>query len=622
MTDSTGFSIGTTVDPYAGLKPLPDWVAFDLCNAYPVTGGNYLLHNTVNGKRCMAMPEVYASLTRCPEFKTVAQHAANIIDQNPEMKDQKDAIEQVFEQMLKAGMMVSARATCDRLKRTAEKTEPENQSTKPVAAIVTWERPKSLERLLDSIALNCDTASIHQLYVIDDSRQSENITENKKVVEKLSPKIDTKVVYFGQNEQQRLIESLVEKLPGLEQDIRFLIDQSRWREHWTSGLSRNLALLLSSGHRLVMLDDDTLCDVFDPPQPNPNISFSDKPRDADFFADEQEWAHLHQPINPDPIKRHMQCLGLPFSDALSALGENHLKVAGFANATALQVSELNADSPVLVTECGSLGCPGSTDNTWLPDMAPRSLRRMLQSEKKTTDALTTRKVWNGRNHPHFAPRPNMSAITGFDNRQVLPPYLPIMRAEDRLFGNMLDYIYPTSVTLDYPWAVPHLPMPDRKWNEKHLSFKPADSFPEFFLEKIVENKSSCLAASPQDRLAHLASWFTDMAAAPDNVLINEYRQARLENSSATLNHLGELMANAKSTPVNWQNYLRNGMSQLNADLDTASREDFPIRGFPAPLEGRELLAFWKETWRGFAGALLAWPKIREAASQYNNEQQA
>ncbi len=620
MTDITGFSIGATVDPYAGLKPLPDWVAFDLCNAYPVPGGNYLLHNTINGKRCMAMPEVFATLSHCSKFKTIDQHTATIIDKNPDMKDQKDAVKQVFEQMLKTGMLVSAKATCDRLKAKGETAERDDQNNNPVAAIITWERPKALERLLDSIAANCDTASIHRLYVIDDSRKAENISQNKQIVEKYTPDIDTEIQYFGQQEQQQLIESLIKDLPGHEQDIRFLIDQSKWRDHWTAGLNRNLALLLSCGRRLVMLDDDTVCDTFDPPRVNPSITFSDDPREADFFADEQEWAHLHQPINPDPIKRHMQCLGLSVSEALDKLGENHLKAAGFSNATSLQVSELKPDSPVLVTECGSLGCPGSSRNTWLPDMAPRSLKAMLNSERTTTNALTTRKVWSGRSHPHFAPRPNMSQITGFDNRQMLPPYLPMVRAQDRLFGNMLDYLYPASVTLDYPWAVPHLPLPERSWNDQHLSFKPVDSFPAFFFEKILENKSSCLSESTGDRLAHLASWFKDMAAAPYDVLINEYRQDRLANSAATLNRLAELMANAKTTPVNWQNYLRNGMSQLNADLDFASREDFVVKGFPNSLEGHELIDFWKNTWRGFAGALLAWPKIREAASRYIEEQ--
>jgi len=80
-------------------------------------------------------------------------------------------------------------------------------------------------------------------------------------------------------------------------------------------------------------------------------------------------------------------------------------------------------------------------------------------------------------------------------------------------------------------------------------------------------------------------------------------------------HLEALFSGAESTPVNWQNYLRNGMAQLSSDLDRSSRDDFPVRGLPASLEGEELINFWKETWAGFAAALDAWREIREAAAE-------
>ncbi len=56
MTDKTNFSLDISVSPASGFKPLPDQVAFDLCRAYPVSGGNLLLHNTRNGKRAMVTP--------------------------------------------------------------------------------------------------------------------------------------------------------------------------------------------------------------------------------------------------------------------------------------------------------------------------------------------------------------------------------------------------------------------------------------------------------------------------------------------------------------------------------------------------------------------------------------
>jgi hypothetical protein len=615
VIDKSGFSYGMTVNPASGFEPLPDWVAFDLCRAYPIPGGNYLLHNTRNGKRAVVMPEVYASLVRCNQFKTIAQHSAAIIEINPGMQDQQSAIQKVFQQMLDTGMMVSAKKICDSLKTRDGARREENENAAPVVAIITWERPQALERLLDSIVVNCDTRKLHRLYVIDDSRKTENINKNKALVEKFASGMETGVQYFGPDEQQSLLDELAKRLPHHENDIRFLADQSRWREHWTAGLNRNLALLLSCGHRLVMMDDDSVCDVYDPPHPKANITFSDDPREADFFGSEQDWAYLHQPINPDPIDRHMQCLGLSFSEALNVLGQNHLKPAGLGNATALLISELKPGSPVLMTECGSLGCPGTTSNTWLPNMAPNSLKQVLSSVEKTTQALEKRKAWSGRNHPHFAPRPNMSQITGFDNRQMLPPYLPIMRAQDRLFGNMLDFIFPSSVTLDYPWAIPHLPIPEREWRNRDLNFKPADTFPVFFFEKLLEHKSSCRSESPAERLANLSAWFRDMATASSQSLGDMYRDTRLRDSSERLEQLGELLKTTGSAPPNWQNYLRNGITQLNTDLENASRSDFPVKGYPAGMEGEELIAFWKDVWAGFSSALSAWPEIRSAATE-------
>jgi len=514
--------------------------------------------------------------------------------------------------MLDSGIMLSAKATCDRLK--IANTTVAAETTTPVVAILTWERPQALERLLESIVTNCDTETIHRLYVIDDSRKAENINQNRALTDRFNSRMSTPLKYFGQAEQRSLLNELVKLRPEHEDAIHFLADQSRWKGHWTAGLSRNLALLLSCGRRLLMIDDDAICDVFDPPQQKPDVTFSDDPREAAFFGSEQEWAYLQQPINPDPINRHMQCLGLTFSGALAVLGQNHLKPAGLTNATALQLSELMPDSAVLVTECGSLGCPGTGKNTWLPNMAPASLKRMLASAQQTSHALSSRKVWSGRNHPHFAPRSNMSQITGFDNRRMLPPYLPIMRGQDRLFGYMLDFIYPTSVTLDYPWAAPHLPLPDRRWRDRDLNFTPTDSFPMFFIEKIIEYKSSCLSASPGGRLLNLSTWFNDLATASADSLTSMYRDSRLRADSERLNHLSTLLATTEPVPVNWQNYLRNGISQLNADMDQASRADFKVKGFPTALDTDELITFWQKVWNDFAVTLRAWPEIRDAAT--------
>ena len=615
MTDKTGFSLDIPVNPSSGFKPLPDRVAFDLCKAYPIPGGNLLLHNTRNGKRAVVQPDVYASLVSCAQFQTLDQHVSNIIDRNPGMQDQRTNIRNVLKRMLDSGMMVSAKNISDQLKLKTEPVVDGEGTAKPVVAIITWERPEALERLLLSIVKNCATENFHCLYVIDDSREAENINKNRVLVEKFTSKIEASLRYFGQAEQSNLIADLAKRLPEHEDAIRFLIDQSRWKDHWTAGLSRNLALFLSCGHHLVVMDDDVVCEVYNPPDLKPGITISDNPREAEFFGSEQDWAFLHQPTNPDPVDRHMQCLGLSLSQALNLLGQDRLKPAGLENATALQISELQPSSPVLMTECGSLGCPGTGSNTWLPDMAPVSLKRMLASAERTTNSLTTRKVWSGRNQAHFGPRPNMSQITGLDNREMLPPYLPIMRGQDRLFGNMLDFIFPSAITLDYPWAVPHLPLPDRAWRHKDLEFTSPSLFPLFFYEKVIEIKSTCQSTSPTSRLSALSAWFNDLACATPDHIAGMYRDSQLFSDSESLQHLSALLSETESAPVDWQNYLRNGIRQLNIGMDRASQGDFPIKGLPGSLKGNELIEFWKDVWADFAEVLGAWPEIRKVAAE-------
>lgn len=611
----TDFSVSIDVDPASGFKPLPDRVAFDLCKPYALPGGNLLLRNLRNGKRAMVRTEVYTALVTCNTFQTLETHVGNILEKQPTMQGQRDDVRGVLQSMLNSGIMRSAKDIVAALQAPPEAAATATEAAKPVVAILTWERPQSLERLLASMVSNCDTAGFHCLYVIDDSRSAENIGKNQAVVEKFAAEFATPLRYFGKSEQQGYIDQLVSRLPEHEDAIRFLADHRLWTDHWTAGLSRNLATLLSCGRRLVVLDDDVVCDVYSPAHVKPNITFSDAAREADFFAGEQEWAPLQQTLNPDPVKRHLQCLGLSLSAAVGVLGQQHLKPAGLENTTSLQASELSAESPVLITECGSLGCPGTESNTWLPYMATASLQKMLASPNKTSQALTTRKVWSGRSNPHFAPRSNMSQVTGLDNRQMLPPYFPFLRGQDRLFGQMLDFVFPASVCLDYPWAVPHLPIPEREWRLKHLNFTPKPDFPMFFSHQMLEYKSLCRSASPPDRLGGLATLFRDLAGAPTDELITMQTDRSLAGGAGMLQHLDGLLATAGSAPVDWQNYLRNGITQLNKGLDAISRGGFPVRGSVGEMEGEELVAFWRQSWAGFADSLDAWPEIRQAASE-------
>lgn len=619
MNEQTNILTDVTIPTGNEFKPLPELIAFDICRPYPVPGGNLLLRNSRTGHREMITPEVFATLVNCKTFRTLDEHVDHIIELNPDMNGQQADIRQVLKTMLDSGVMVSAKTFCDSLKRKPDAMAVTGEDS-PVVVITTWERPDSLARLLNSMQKNCATNKFHHLYVVDDSRNADNIARNRELVAEAAFGLKTPVQYMGQSEQQKLISSLVAKIPQHEDSIRFLADHTRWREHWTTGLARNFGLLLSCGRRLVMLDDDTICDVFEPGKQRPDISISNTPRNADFFANENEWLDQRQALNPDPINRHMQCLGFTMSEAIDKFGSGNLKPAGLAKADTEMLNELSAASKILVTECGSIGCPGTANNTWLPFMSETSLQYMLASEHRTHHALNTRMIWNGRLQPHFGSRPNMSQITGFDNREMLPPYLPILRGEDRLFGIMLNFVFPDSVTLDYPWAIPHLPMPARQWTEKDHDFTVGSAFPFYYSEEIIGESQRCQAEGPEARLADLTFWFKDLSAAPGKKLFETHRDLALQNISEHLQLLSDLSQKAEKAPEAWKKYLEQGVNQLGASLGAVSSNDHPVKGQPDFLEGDELIQFWKQTWGDFAIALEAWPEIRTAARQLQENQ--
>mgnify|MGYP007103418347 FL=1 len=92
-----------------------------------------------------------------------------------------------------------------------------------------------------------------------------------------------------------------------------------------------------------------------------------------------------------------------------------------------------------------------------------------------------------------------------------------------------------------------------------------------------------------------------------------YRDSRLKYDVETLQQLRALLSTAESAPAEWQDYLRNGIEQLERDVDGVSRADFDVNILPTATAHNEPVDFWKDFWRGFASALTAWPQIRKAA---------
>lgn len=589
----------------------PKLYAFDLCGAYPLTEGRLLVRNPRNGKHAVLTPDVYAALEFCRKFHTLEDHAQRITQANPALRGQEDEVLGILQTVKDNGLMVSADIYSLTL---APSPDPLFNLEKPVAAIITWERPEALARCLESLRSNCDVSNLARIVVIDDSRDESVQRKNRLTTEAFEDKVDTPVLHFGAEEQIAFMNSIISQVPAIEAQVRFLIDRERWADHWTSGLSRTLALLLSVGQRLLVLDDDILCQAYEP-EVQPGASFGDDARHTRFYRNAGEAPEQRVKEVTDPLIRHLRTLGSELSDALGALGARTLSPENFAGADLEMMERLRGDSRVLVTECGTFGDPGTSNLNWLPELEGSCLEALLENDESVDKAFSSRFSFNGVHQARVTPRSNMSQLTGLDNRALLPPYIPILRGEDRLFGDMLEFVHPTAVVVDQPWAIAHHPVPEREWTEKEQNFQTDQPFERLGMRWVEENMGAAKSSEPLKRLSHLARLYENLADMDEQALKSAWQDSSIGAQAADYRMLKRaLEACGEDAPERWREFLQGGIDRLNQVL-IDNPPDAVITGYPAGLQDEALIEWWQAFWLEFARALRMWPAIRQAARQ-------
>lgn len=583
--------------------------ALDQLNEVQQPDGSILARNTRVGKEMVLPQEVLNAMSHCCDFRTMEEHVATLMDGNDPEAGRADAIRSVVQSVHDGGLTVSAKDICEQL-TPVKAASPIRE--KPVVVVITWERPQALERLLGSILANCDLQNIDRCFVVDDSRSTENRSKNLQLTQAAARQAPIGIHYLGSDESRELMDGLIKRLPQHEEEIRFLVDRERWKDQWTAGIARNYSHLLSVGKPVVVFDDDALCAVYETPLREKGIEFSRRQREAAFYANDEEWRGEPASENRDPIARHMQCLGLTVPQALRVLGANKLDQVALRHAQPAFARRLNQHSRVLVTECGSMGDPGTGGIQWLATMSADSRDRLMQNEGRLQQAQDQRHCWLGRTHPVFEPNANISQLTGFDNRGFLPPYFPIIRGQDRLFGVTTSFIFPDSVTLDYPWAVPHLPIPARTWSEQQNDFSVSSKFPGWLTSQVVSRKDQCPSEATGSRLEFLAGSFRELAESPDQVLLDLYADDWNESRDKQIEDLQQNIRESAGQSKEWQEYLQNALRQVQSSSLVEPRIP-DLRGQVGELSGSALVSFWREAWLNFGRSLLAWPDIRQAA---------
>ena len=569
--------------------------------------GSVILHRLLNNARMIAKPELAQALMNCNHFRTIESHAHTIMEKMPALRETPDDVLSVLEAVQNAGLFESSQQMWTRL--THPKAQPNDTACR--VFILTCDRPLALERIISSLCSHSLPGIVEDIWVIDDSREKQSFEENARLVASAQQRSTVAIEHFDLTRREEFIKELSELVPEHVEEIEFLIGRSYWQEQPTYGLARNLALLLSVGKRALVLDDDIILEAILPPLASQELrTGTPNQRLAMAFKRTEELNSHALVAQTSAIDMMLSHLGQPLGRLISEALPNSKALAGWDGEI---LSASGGESPILITQCGSWGDPGTASGNWILNLEPANIKRLLEQSYELEEMLSARATWFGYRGPVLSRYGVMSQMTGLDNTHLLPPYLPAGRGEDILFGVVAMRMYPTSLVYNEGWSIRHEPLEERSSRGRLFPIK-AELSLTTLVNWLGRESEDRLGLSPMRNLLSVAEQIQRLSEMDTEAFTRLVTQELVRDASSRLcqcfDHLDQLPAFEDLPNYDgWRAFLSSTRDALVEQIQNA--ESDPLARIIS--SGEASIAVLRERGARFAAALRAWPLIRGAA---------
>ena len=514
----------------------------------------------IDGAPHVMTMQVLQALDQTREFRTLDDHAVRIEANVPGLTGKGDNVRRVLDDLVKRGLLLRDEDFLARL-RSAPRCAPA-----PLRAVFirACDRPDRLAGLLSSLADYERRHRARRRYVlIDDSTQPTSSDAHRDLLRGFARTSGCDVRHVGRSESASLAERIAKACPDARGAIRKLLlrEAHPQARRFGGGRSRNLALLLSAGARLVLLDDDLRLPLRRPDfardglDPDPDATPC-----ARFHADMEQALASGSEIDEDPFELHLDICGQPLGAALNgryALGRDALRGLSLN-----RLELLNADARIVTTHHGSCGSSRSESNLWVYHAIDRIGREELWQDRASYDR-------NSQAHHmlYAVSKARVLGVAGFtpfalDNSAMLPCTNPVGRAEDSLGSALTRYCRPDAVALELPVAIGHVQESLRARFPITRDVNPP-RVNDFLREFVKRQFGTSVAEEPGQRLALLAQLMRDLSRASVAKRIEHLREYLSFVHADVIERLQRQLEAATDAPVYWQADVR-AIVQANA----------------------------------------------------------
>lgn len=593
-------------------RPVSDRLCGAEFRAFPAGQGQTVLCATATAAARIVPAAVADFLTSCrSSLAPMEEHLARWSRGDAEAGDGAvRAVAELAPWLLREGFLVSP----DTLFQVARgSAPPRDRASITTLGLVTCDR---MESLAEAVATHLDTArrwgrSV-DLVVVDDTSSPVARGETRARLATFPAPGGASLWYAGREEKERFAAALARDT-GVEADlVAFaLFDPDACGR--SVGANRNALLLHTVGELVFSADDDVRSRVAEVPGTSGGlalVSMGD-PTEFRFFADRRAALAAAPFVDADPLAAHERLLGATLAACLAAEpgpGSLDLREAG----PGLLTTVLRGRGRVRVTLSGLVGDSGIGSADALLSLVGPSRERLLASEATYRAASIGREVFRA------VPRPTVGEVTlcmapaiGLDNRDLLPPFFPVRRNQDGLFGLTARLASDDMLTGLLPHALLHAPPEPRRFPPDEIWAGAA----AFHIADVVMDALVSLlpvhAPPDQERLSAMGRRLREIASLPAGDFREHVEAGRCYRLGRRAAALEQLLHEHDDRPAYWA---RDVHRQLGALRQAALRDDADV---PVDLaEGRDPAAARGLTRRlvlRYGQLLEAWPALVDGA---------
>ena len=492
--------------------------------------------------------QVLQALDQCREFRSLDEHSARIESTISGMAGKREDIKRVLESLIQRGLLISDTGFIERLTRVPARAPAELRGI----FIRACDRPQQLGRLLKSLTEYERRHRAGRRYVVlDDSALPAHANEQRDLLREFARTTGCKVGYVGAAERDKLAEKFVKAQPQARAAVRALVlrDANARMQRFGGGRAWNLALLLTAGARLALLDDDLCLPLRRPDfardglDPNPNALAL-----ARFPANIEEAFGVGQEVTEDPFALHLASCGQTLGTVVQ--DRYRLERTALRGVNLGRLDALSEKSQIVATAHGTYGSTRAETALWLYQLDADSRADFWRDRATYQRNIEAQHVWHSVGQARVMPAANFTPFT-LDNAAMLPCTNPLGRGEDGLAGALMRYCQPHTLALELPESIGHVQETPRRRSDKTLSaYEPRVNH---FLRDFVQRQFGLFhAADPGQRLQFLGAVLRDLASASVNDRIAHLREYLSYVRADLIDRTQHQIEAATDAPIYWQ----------------------------------------------------------------------